>query len=157
MLGVFLIFFSVISLMGNIQSDTVFIENFGFSSDSSFQMSSTLSGFLIDISFFSQFSGNRIRCLSHCSQLEDCLTVEITKDPMQTDQITKCAFYSAIPNFNSTDVIASVSSNIYVKKSAKIQFNQSCIYDNCQQDSGLTCVTGRCLCRDNNRYDLEFH
>jgi len=141
----------LINSVEEIESNTVFVENFGFSSVNSFKLSAAFSSFLLEIAYFNQSSGNRIRCLSHCTQLANCITVEFTRDAVQTDQIKQCAFYSVIPNFNSTDVIASVSSNVYVKKLSKIQFNQSCVYDNCQQDMGLTCVSGRCLCRDNNR------
>ena len=132
--------------------ESVFEENFGFRTINTFKLSSSFTSYLINSVYFNQSSGDRLRCLSHCSQLANCLTVEFTRDLVQTDQIKQCAFYSSIPNFNSTDVIASASSNVYVKKSSKIQFNQSCVYDNCQQDMGLACVNGSCLCRDNNRY-----
>jgi len=138
------------------EASTVFKENLGFNSVYSFKLSGTFTTSLLNSVYFNHSSGDRLRCLSHCSQLSDCLTVEITRDPVQTDQIKQCAFYSIIPNFNSTDVIPSLSSNVFVKKLSIIQFNQSCVYDNCQQDLGLTCVNGRCLCRENNRLKISF-
>lgn len=144
-------FFFLIELIEGIESNAVYIKNFGFNTTVSFKISNTFSNSLISSVNFDQPSSNRIRCLSQCSRLANCTTVEITRDTLQTDLIKQCAFYSNIPNFNSTDVIASVSSNVYVKKISTIQFNQSCVYDNCQQGLGLTCVSGRCLCRDNSR------
>jgi len=71
---------------------------------------------------------------------------------MNNDIIKQCAFYSIIPNFYSTNVIPSSRNKVFViKQDQIISFNNSCIYDNCRQDVGLTCINEVCLCGDDKR------
>jgi hypothetical protein len=152
MKSVLLFFYFISVLLVHIQSNSVYVENFGLDKAKSFKLSNSLSSSLLKSAYF-HHPGNLIRCLSHCSELANCLTVEITyASTLNADQIRQCAFYSIIPLFNSTDVISSTSNKIYVKKlDQALGFNQSCVYDNCPQEMGLTCISGSCLCRDPNR------
>jgi hypothetical protein len=124
-----------------------YIRNFNYLMNSSFKMNEFHTDKLI-IEISNKNTRNKLECFIACNKEPRCYTIELRE--VKRDVLYQCDFHEIIPNFYR-DVDLSINSQIYVKKTPKRYFNQSCFDDNCEQDSGLSCKNGRCLCRENTQ------
>jgi len=124
-----------------------FIRNFNYLMNSSFKINLFYADKLI-IEISNKIVRKKLECFVTCNKEPKCYTIELRE--VEKNALYECDFHEIIPNFYH-NVDLSNNSQIYVKKTPKSHFYQSCFDDNCEQDSGLSCKNGMCLCYEDNQ------
>jgi len=123
--------------------DGFFYMNLTYRKGLSFRLNQSFSTTFKAISKISM--SDKIDCLLECDSRHECLTIEVIQI---SDYLVECNLFNKIPNFYSFDVVESNDTKVYVKKTLKKSYNESCFYDNCHQEKGLSCINERCDCKN---------